>query len=174
MWPTYLFAAGSINLLQCLSMIHKNGTNHRNDVTWRLLLLEQIPTFGELDDKKTRPNHWKRNNFTWNLLQKCAVWNKALQYHTHLVQHCFCPILGKAIRQRKAFLSMGFGKTSIKFNVPSLNKCQLVSLIFENTEWQSWDGKNCFNSHCWKKCVFQILFSYFILRILAVVIQHKI
>ena len=31
-WPTYLFVAGSIILLlQCLSMIHKTGTNHRND-----------------------------------------------------------------------------------------------------------------------------------------------
>ena len=137
MWPTYLFAAGSINFLQCLSMIHKNGTNHRNDVTWSLLLLEQIPTFGELDDKNTGPNHWKRNNFTWNLLQKCAVWNKALD-----VTHTWCSIvfarsLNKAIHQRKASLSMGFGKMSIKFHVPSLNKCQLVSFIFKNTEWLS-------------------------------------
>ena len=56
-WPTYLFVAGSIILLQCLSMIHKTGTNHRNDGIGSLLLLEQIPTFGELDDKKTGPNH---------------------------------------------------------------------------------------------------------------------
>ena len=92
-WPTYLFAVGSIILLQCLSMIYKTGTNLRNDETWRLFLLEQIPSLGELDDKETGPNHWKRNNFTWNLLQKSAVWNKALGYRTHLVQHCFCPIL---------------------------------------------------------------------------------
>ena len=49
-WPTYLFAAGSISLLQCLSMIHKTGTNLRNDEILRLLLLEQIPTFGDLDE----------------------------------------------------------------------------------------------------------------------------
>ena len=28
-WPTYLFVAGSIILLQCLSMIHKTGANLR-------------------------------------------------------------------------------------------------------------------------------------------------
>ena len=44
MWPTYLFVAGSIILLQCLSMIHKTGTNLRNDEIRRLFLLEQIPT----------------------------------------------------------------------------------------------------------------------------------
>ena len=43
-WPTYLFVAGSIILLQCLSMIHKTGANLRNDEIWRLLLLVQIPT----------------------------------------------------------------------------------------------------------------------------------
>jgi len=51
------------------------------------------PTFGELYDKNTGPNHWKRNKFTWHLLQKCAVWNGALEYHTHLVQQCFSSIL---------------------------------------------------------------------------------
>ena len=82
----------------------------------------------------------------------------------------FARSLNKAIRQRKALLSMGFGKMSIKFHVPSLNKCQLVSLTFKNTEWLSQDGQNCFNSHCQEKYNFQILFSYFILRILALVI----
>jgi len=38
-----------MSLLQCLSMIHKTGANLRNDEIWRLLLLEQIPPFGELD-----------------------------------------------------------------------------------------------------------------------------
>ena len=51
-WPTYLFVAGSIILLQCLSMIHKTGTNLRNYETWRLLLLEQIPTLGNRMTKK--------------------------------------------------------------------------------------------------------------------------
>ena len=68
--PTYLFVAGSISLLQCLSMIHKNGTNLRNDEMWRLLLLEQIPTFGELDKINITSNRWKRNKFTWHLLQQ--------------------------------------------------------------------------------------------------------
>ena len=35
----------------------KNWENHRNDGIRRLLLLEQIPTFGELDDKETGPHH---------------------------------------------------------------------------------------------------------------------
>ena len=106
-WPTYLFVAGSIILLQCLSMIHKTGPNHRNDGIWRLLLLEHIPTFGELDDKETGPNHWKWNNFTWNLLQKSAVWNKALGYHSHLVQHGFCPILEQSNPSKKSITQHG-------------------------------------------------------------------
>ena len=91
------------------------------------------------------------------------------------ITHTWCSMvfarsLNKAIRQRKALLSMGFGKMSINFHVPSLIKCQLVSLIFKNTEWLSQDGQKFFNSHCQKKCTFRILFSYFILRILALVI----
>ena len=96
-------------------MIHKTGVNLRNDKIWRLLLLEQIPTFGELDDKNTGPNHWIRNNFTWNLLQKCAVWHKALGYHTHLLQHCFCMILEQSNPSKKALLSMSFGKHILNF-----------------------------------------------------------
>jgi len=69
-WPTYLFVAGSIRLLQCLSMIQKPGANLRNDEIWRLLLLEQIPTFGELDKINIMSNRWKRNKFTWQLLQQ--------------------------------------------------------------------------------------------------------
>ena len=114
MWPTYLFVAGCMRLLQCLSMIHKTWTNLRNDEIWRLVLLEQIPTFGELDDKNTGPNHWKRNKFTWNLLQKSAVWHKALGYHTHLLQHCFCMIL-KQSNPKKTLLSMSFGKCLVNF-----------------------------------------------------------
>jgi len=59
-WPTHLFVAGSIILLQCLSTIHKAGTNLRNDEIWRLLLLEQIPTFGELDKIGIMSNRWKK------------------------------------------------------------------------------------------------------------------
>ena len=111
-------------------------------------------TFGELDDKETGPNHWKRNNFTWNLLQKCAVWNKALEYHSHLVQHCFCPILEQSNPSKKSITQHGLRQTSMKFHVPSLNKCQLVSLIFDNTEWQSWDGKKLFQFPLLEKMCF--------------------
>jgi len=111
----YLFVAGSIILLQCFSMIHKTSSNLRNDEIWRLHLLEQIPTFGELDDKNTGPNHWKRNNFSWNLLQKRAVWYKALGYHTHLLQYCFCLILEQSNPYKKALLSMNFGKCPLNF-----------------------------------------------------------
>jgi len=69
-WPTYLFVAGSIILLQCLSMIHKTGKNLRNDEIWRLILLEQIPPFVELDKISIMSNRWKRNKFTWHLLQQ--------------------------------------------------------------------------------------------------------
>ena len=87
MWPTYLFVAGSIILLQCLSMIHKTGTNFRNDEIWRLLLLGQTPTFGELDKINLMSNRWKRNKFTWHLLQQGEIWHKLFENHTHLVQH---------------------------------------------------------------------------------------
>ena len=35
----------------------QTGTNLWNVEILRLLMLEQIPTFGELDDKHTGPNH---------------------------------------------------------------------------------------------------------------------
>jgi len=38
-------------------MIHKTVTNLCNEGIWRLFRLEQIPSFGELDDKNTGPNH---------------------------------------------------------------------------------------------------------------------
>ena len=73
----------------------------------------------------------KEIGFTWHLLQKCAVWNKALD----------CHILGAAVFlldpwtkqsiKNQAWFRMKIGKTS------SLNKRQLVSLIFKNTEWLS-------------------------------------
>jgi len=133
----YLFVAGSIILLQCLSMIHKTGTNHRNDEMWRLLLLEQIPTFGEMDDKNTGPNHWKKI-----ISPEICCRNVQIEIKLYNMTHTWCSTviarsLNQAIRQRKALLSMGFGKISINFHVPSLNKCQLVSLIFKNTEWLS-------------------------------------
>jgi len=69
--------------------------------------------FGELDDKNTGPNHWKRNNFTWNLLQKRAVCHKVSRYHTQLLQYCFCLILEQSNPYKKALLSMSFGKCAL-------------------------------------------------------------
>jgi len=51
-------------------MIHKTGTNLRNDEILRILPLEQIPTFGDLDKMNIMTNRWKRNKFTWHLLQQ--------------------------------------------------------------------------------------------------------
>jgi len=78
-WPTYLFVAGSIILLQCLSMIHKTGTNLRNDEIWRLLYLEQTPAFCELEKINIMSNRWKRNKFTWHLLQQGYIRDKFLK-----------------------------------------------------------------------------------------------
>ena len=86
--------------------------------------------FGELDDKNTGPNHWKRNNFAWNLLQKCAVWHKALGYHTHLLQHCFCMILEQSNPYKKGLLSMSFGKCPLNFmSVVSPNDKRFYSYL---------------------------------------------
>ena len=49
---------------------------------------------------------------------------------------------------------MGFGKMSIKFHVPSLNKCQLVSLTFKYTEWLSYDGQKLFQFPLLEKIYF--------------------
>ena len=51
-------------------MIQKTGANLRNDELWRLLLLEQIPTFGELDKINIMSKRWKRKKFTWQLLKQ--------------------------------------------------------------------------------------------------------
>jgi len=126
-------------------MIHKTGSNLSNEEIWRLLLLEQIPTFGELDHKNTAPNHWKRNKFTWHLLQKCAVWNKALEYHTHLVQQCFWSILEQSNPSRnKHYLVWASEKRLVSTNAS-----------WYHSYWWTPSGshrnvKNCFNSHCQK------------------------
>ena len=59
--------------------------------------------------------NWKRNISSWNLLQKRAVWYKALGYHTHLLQYCFCLILEQSNPYKKALLSMSFGKCPLNF-----------------------------------------------------------
>ena len=111
--------------------------------------------FGELDDKNTGPNHWKRNNFTWNLLQKCAVWHKALGYQTHLLQIVFAWSFNKAI-SKKNVTQHELRKMSLEFHVPSLPKWQKVLLIFRNicpsvTEEKSFHvllSKHFFSKHC--------------------------
>ena len=137
------------NFVAVLAMIHKTGTNHRNEKIWRLLLLEQMSTFGELDDKSTGTNHWKRNKLTWHILQECAVWNKALEYHTHLVQQCFCSILEQSNPSK-----------SKHYSVWSSEKClwNFTFLVSTNASWfhsylRTPSGyhrmdKDCFNSHC--------------------------
>ena len=149
MWPTSLFVAGSIILLQCLSMIQKTWTNHCNEEIWKLLLLVQIPTFGELDDKNTGANHWKRNKFTWNLLRKCAVWNEALEYHTHLVQQCFCSILEQSNPSKTEHYSVWASeKRLLNFTfLVSTNASWFHSYLRTPSGWHRM-GKKCFNSHC--------------------------
>jgi len=166
--------------MQCLSMIHKTGTNLRNEEIWRLLLLEQILTFGVLYDKNTGPNHWKRNKFTWQLLQKCAVWNKALEYHTHLVQQCFCSILEQSNPSKTKYYSVWASKkrqSNFTFLV-STNVIWFHSYLRTPSGYHRKD-KIYFNAHCRKNffskscspvAKFPRNVSYFILRILALVI----
>jgi len=132
-------------------MIHKTGTNLRNEEIWRLLLLEQIPTFGELDDKNTGLNHRKRNKFTWHLLQKYAVWNEALEYHTHLVQQSFCSILEQSNPSKTKHYSVwALEKRLLNFTfLVSTNASWFHSYLRTPTGYHRKD-KNCFNSHCQK------------------------
>ena len=140
-------------------MIHKFETNFRNDELWRLLLLEQIPTFGELDKINILSNRWKRNKFTWHLLQQGID----LRW-TFLKSHA----LGAALSWSFSFLThvnlsksmhysvKTFEKASIIFHVPSLPKWQKVLFIFRNigrsiTDENSFHfllAKHCFSKHC--------------------------
>jgi len=99
-WPTYLFVAGSIILLQCLSIIHKTWTNLSNEEIWRLLLLEQIPalvnwmtkTLGRIVEKViSSPDICCRNvQFEIILLNIIHTWCSSV----------FARSLNKAIRQK--------------------------------------------------------------------------
>ena len=154
---------------------HILGMRRYADYTWwSRYLMEQIPTFGELDDKNTGPNHWKRNKFTWHMLQKCAVWNQALEYHTHLMRQCSCSILEESNPSKTNHYSVW---TSEKRPV-STNASWFHSFIRTPSGYHRME-KNCLNSHCQKYFFpnpvlllqnFQEMFSYFILRILAFVI----
>jgi len=148
-WPTHLFVAGSVILLQFLPVIHKTGTNLRNEKIWRLHLLEHIHNFGELDDKNTGPNHWKRNKFTWHMLQKCEVWKKALEYHTHLVQQCFWSILEQSNPSKnKHYTVWASEKCLLNFTfLVSTNASWFHSYLRTPSGYHTMD-KNCFNSHC--------------------------
>jgi len=158
MWPTYLFVGASIILLQCL---------------------QHIPAFGGLDEENTGPNHWKRNKFTWHLLQKWAVWNKTVEYHTPLVQQCFSSILEQSNPSKPGIAQYELRKKSIKFLVPGLNNASWFHSYLRTTSGYHRMDKSCFNSHCQKNFFpnpvlllqnFQQWLFYFILRILALVI----
>jgi len=99
-WPTYLFVAGPIILLQCLSMIDKTGTNLSNKEIRRLLLLEQIPTLvnwmtktlGRFNEKEiSLPDICCRNvQFETKLLNVTHTWGRSV----------FATFLKKEIRQK--------------------------------------------------------------------------
>ena len=126
-------------------MLHKTGTNHRNEKIWRLLLLEQMSTFGELDDKNTGTNHWKRNKFTWHILQECAVWNKALEYHIQLVQQCFCSILEQSNPSKnKHYYVWTSEKRPVSTNASWFHSYLRTPSGYHRME------KNCLNSNCQK------------------------
>ena len=134
LWPTYLFVAGSIILLQCLSMIHKTGTNLRNDEIWRLLHLEQIPTFGELDKRNIMSNCWKKKS----LPDICCSKDRSEINVLKITRTCcstelifFNPYTCQFVK-KQALLSKTFEKTSIKIHVPSHTKWEKVLLIFRN------------------------------------------
>ena len=55
--------------------------------------------------------------------------------------------------KKQALLSMSFAKTCIKFLDPTLNKCQLVSLIFWTSSVYHRMDKSCFNSHSQKNFI---------------------
>ena len=151
----YLFVAGSIILLQCLSMIHKTGTNLRNDEIWRLLLLEQIPTLvnwrtrtlGRIIEKEI-------------ILPEICCRNVQFDIKLTDITHTCCSIvfawcLNKAIRKKKRYSAWAW-KMSIKCHVPSLPKWQKVLLIFRNISRSTTDensfhvllSKHFFSKHC--------------------------
>ena len=116
-------------------MVHTTGTNLRNDEIWRLRMLEQIPTFGELVKISIMSNRWKRNKFTWHLLQQrigltSTVWKShalgaALSWFFSILTHVN---LSRSMHYSEKI----FEKTSIKFHVPSLPKWQKVLFILWN------------------------------------------
>ena len=112
-------------------MIHKTGTNLRNDEIWRLLLLVQIPalvnwmtrTLGRIIEKEI-------------ILPEICCRNVQFDIKFQDITHACCSIvfawcLNKAIR-KKSITQHQLRKMSIKCHVPSLPKRQKVLLIFRN------------------------------------------
>ena len=159
--------------LQCLSMIHKTGTDLRNDELWRLHLLEQIPTFGELDKINTMSNRWKRHEFSWHLLQQ-GIDLRYTFWKSHALGAAlswFFSILTHVNWSKSMHYSVKtFEKTSIKFHVPSLPKWQTVLLLFRNIGRSITNekyfhfllSKHCASKHC---CLKKIHASFLLLII---------
>ena len=106
---------------------------------------------GELDDKNTGPNNWRRNKFTWHLLQKWAVWNKYSWISHTLGAAVF--LLDRWTKQsvkNEALLSMSFGKCLLNFTfLVSTNASWFHSYLRTPSGYHMTD-KSCFNSHCQK------------------------
>jgi len=84
---------------------------------------------------------WRNGQFEVNLLNiKHAWWSSV-----------FARSLKKANRLKPSITQYELRKTSIKFHVPSLNKCQKDSLILRTFSGCHRLDKSCFNSHCQKK-----------------------
>jgi len=114
-WPTYLFVAGSIILLQCLSIIHKTGTNLRNDEIWRLLLLVQIPTLVNLVTRTLGRIIEKEIS-----LPEICCRNVQFDIKFQDITHTCCSIVflpDPWTKQyvKKALLSISFGKCPLNF-----------------------------------------------------------
>ena len=135
MWPTYLFYSRFYNFVAVLVNDSQNWDKSEKWWDMKITPFGADTYFGELDDKNTGPNHWKRNNFSLTLLQKCAVWHRVLGYHTHLLPYCFCLILEQSNPYEKGLLSMSFGKCPLNF----------MSLVFPNDKkfysyFRTWVG----------------------------------
>ena len=124
----------SISLLQCLSMIHKTWSNPWNDEIWRLLLLEQTPTFGELD----KTNNCRIVEKEISLPDICCSKDRSEMNFLKITRTwCSTELIFSILTQvnlskSKHYSMKTFEKSSMKFYVTSLTKWQKVLLIFRN------------------------------------------
>ena len=142
-------------------------------------MLEKIPslvnwmskTLGRIiENEVSSPDICCRNvQFEMNHLNITHTWCSSV----------FARSLNKANRQKPSITQYELRKTSIKFHVPSLNKCQRDSLILRTFSGCHRLDKSCFNSHCQKNFFskscspvtkFPRNVFFFSLRILALVI----